>query len=217
MRPLRRPSTALPSAISTTRSQVPRPAGVGDDHDRRLVGVAQRAAGCRGRWPRSRRRARPSARRRGPCSVAVPRPRRSRPAVARHPRGDRACCRPAAPGRSGRAPRGLVARHCGRPPAIRTEAGTFSRADRVGQRFPDWKTIRSRARSPRSSTSDSRASERPATRTSPAEGTSMAAPMESIVLLPLPDGPTTATISRGSTRRSSRGAPRSRRAPSGRS
>ena len=61
----------------------------------------------------------------------------------------------------------------------------------------------SRARSPASSDSDIRASERPATLTSPAEGTSIAAPMESIVLFPLPDGPTTATISRGSTRRSS--------------
>src|SRR5262249_59907013 len=79
-------------------------------------------------------------------------------------------------------------------PAGRAGAIRFSRADRVGQRLPDWKTtaIR-RARSSASSASERRARDRPSIRTSPAEGTSIADPIESIVLFPLPDGPTTAT------------------------
>ena len=81
-----------------------------------------------------------------------------------------------------------------------TAAATFSRADRVGQRLSDWKTTAiSLPRIRASSFSSSRASERPSILTSPAEGTSIAAARESMVLLPDPEGPTTATVSRGST------------------
>ena len=132
--------TTLPSAISTTRSHAPaQPAEWVIDHDRGPVGVAQPAERRRGRSPRSPRPARPSARRRARSAAGAPRLRRSRPAAAHHRRGGPGCwrARPQAEGRQR-----LVRRLRRDPsaPARRTAATTFSRADSVGQRLPDWKT-----------------------------------------------------------------------------
>src|SRR5438874_1167548 len=88
-------------------------------------------------------------------------------------------------------------------PASRRASATFSRADIPDHRLPLWNTIdASRARKAANSFSSSPASERPNTRTSPADGWSSAAARWSIVLFPEPDGPKTATNSRGSTRSS---------------
>src|SRR5207248_231239 len=70
-------------------------------------------------------------------------------------------------------------------PASRSASATFSPADSPAQRLWFWNTIATwRARKAATSVSSSCASERPNTRTSPADGSSSPAARWSIVLLP---------------------------------
>ena len=150
--------------------------------------TSRRPCACRGCRSARRRR---SASGRPRASARSPR------AAARRRRAPTAGGRPCRRGRRARGSRRAIAPRSRREPRRAKSSGSvaFSSAVSVGSSWKNWKTIPTLAPRQTASCSSLRSSRRrPSTVTVPAVGRSMPVIMFSSVDLPLPDGPTIATI-----------------------